>query len=85
MISDQGEDEQMATEDLTDRIREALKDVKPGSELDRVLKRWEGHRWTISRDGVLDIGGISTYFCYCLDIMHAVDPSIAPRLGERRL
>jgi len=69
--------------DLYETISIALRHVRPDSELDRVLKQWEGHRFTVKSGGKWLLGGFIDYFQQALDIMCAVDPSIDPRLPRQ--
>lgn len=69
-----------STDDLYERIGDALANVQPGSELDQVLKRWEGHDFTVKIGDTWLLGGFIDFFQNAVDIIHAVDSSIDPRL-----
>jgi hypothetical protein len=79
-LPEEAMDDNRATDDLYQRIGDALANVQPDSELDRVLKRWEGHDFTVKVAEKWRLGGFIDFFQKQLDIMHAVDPSIDPRL-----
>jgi hypothetical protein len=70
----------MEVTELGRRIRAALKNVEPGSELERVLQRWKGYEHLFRRNGKWLIGGLITFFEHFYDIMRAVDSSLDPRL-----
>jgi hypothetical protein len=72
--------EDNAIHELSERIGDALANVQPGSELDQVLKRWEGHDFTVKISGRWRLNGFIDFFQNMLEISHAVDPSIDPRL-----
>lgn len=73
-------DENKATTRLSRRIVDALVNVEPGSELDQVLRRWKGHNFKVKFGEKWLLSGFTDIFQHALDIMHAADPSIDPRL-----
>ena len=70
----------MDVSELGNKVRDAMRNMREGSELDQVLKRWDGFPHVIRSDGVWRLGAIITSFQYIREILHAVDSTISPTL-----
>ena len=69
-----------STNPLSVSNTEAIRNVEPGSELDRVIQRWKGFKLIVNQDEKWLLEGFVNFFQNAYEIARTVDPSLPPQL-----